>query len=183
MISGVGTTTTSSYLLELQQTTQSQSITALAAGTSTSTSSGAVSTVGSRGDTATISGPGKLFSELQQLQSSDPAKFKAVVSDIASKLQAAAQQSTGPQADVLSFLASKFQTAASTGDLSGLQPKHHHTHGLHTPPTYNSQGQPAAAGTSAPPPPPVGGTASTGGVDLKQLFVSISQEVSQAVGA
>jgi hypothetical protein len=90
---------------------------------------------GSRtGDRADISGPGKMFAELKQLASQDPAKFKQVATDIASKLKAAAGgtdstagsdgSTTGPAASANKFLtelAAKFDSAAQTGDVSGLQ--------------------------------------------------------------
>jgi hypothetical protein len=63
------------------------------------------------------------FKQLQQLQQSNPAQFKQVLTDTASKLKAAAGQSTDPQqAAFLNNLAGKFQTAADTGDLSALKP-------------------------------------------------------------
>ena len=65
-----------------------------------------------------------------RLQQSNPGQFKTVLSDIADKLQAAAQKDGGRQAEALSSLASKFQQAAQTGDLSALQPPRHH-HGPH----------------------------------------------------
>jgi hypothetical protein len=45
----------------------------------------------------TISGPGQLLSDLQQLQTQNPAEFQQVVSQIASQLQSAAQQTQGQQ--------------------------------------------------------------------------------------
>ena len=80
-------------------------------------------TSGSTGPAASthISKRGQLLSKLQQLQQQDPAKFKQVVTDIATKLQDAAKSATGDQQKFLSDLADKFQKAES-GDLSGLQP-------------------------------------------------------------
>jgi hypothetical protein len=83
-------------------------------------------------DTAQITPAGQMLSKLQQLQAKDPAQFKQVLSDIAGKLQALAQQAgQGPGSQWLSSLADRFQTAAKTGDLSALQPHghgHHHPH-------------------------------------------------------
>jgi hypothetical protein len=126
-------------------------------------------------DSAAISGPGKLLSRLQQLQAQDPAKFKQVMTDISGKLQTAAGQATGGQGQFLSGLASQFQAAASSGDLSGLRPQRAHGHHRHGTGTYNPQGRvtPPAAAT---------GTGPTDGADLKQLFAGISQELAQALG-
>ena len=77
-----------------------------------------------------ISGPGRLMAKLQQLQQTDPAKFKQVMSDMAAKLNALAQQQSGSSASSsstgggqsLTDLANKFASAAQTGDLSAFQP-------------------------------------------------------------
>lgn len=69
-----------------------------------------------------ISKPGKMLAELQQLASSDPAKFKQVTSEIADKLQQAAQQDSGNSATFLNNLADKFRQASQTGDASALAP-------------------------------------------------------------
>jgi hypothetical protein len=68
-----------------------------------------------------ISKQSQLLSKLQQLQQQDPAKYTQVVTDIANKLQAAAQSATGDQKTFLTNLAAKFQNAEN-GDLSGFQP-------------------------------------------------------------
>ena len=68
-----------------------------------------------------ISKQSQLLSKLQQLQQQGSAKFKQVVTDIATKLQTAAQSATGDQQKFLTDLAAKFQKAES-GDLSGFQP-------------------------------------------------------------
>jgi hypothetical protein len=54
-----------------------------------------------------------------------------VLSDIADKLKAAAQQDGGQsrQDNFLAKLADRFDQASQTGDLSALQPHHHHHHG------------------------------------------------------
>ncbi len=66
---------------------------------------------------------GDLFKQLQQLQNSDPAEFKQVLSDAAAKLKDAASQQTDPAAaKFLSGLAARFQKAADSGDLSALKP-------------------------------------------------------------
>ena len=97
--------------------------------------------------TATISTPGQLFSDLQQLSQTNPTQFKAVASQLAASFQSAAGQATGPDAQALSSLADRFNQAAQTGSLqpaqaptgavgqaggasgSGGAHHHHHHHG------------------------------------------------------
>lgn len=133
------------------------------------------------GDRADISGPGKLFSELKQLASQDPAKFKEVAADIAAKLKAAASGDSsnvagGVANSFLTDLAVRFDTAAQTGDVSGLQPSggghhhHHHHHGQVS--GYNQQGQAVQSSHAAPPM-----------ADLKPLFDSVNKEVTDALAS
>ena len=140
---------------------------------------------GRDGDRAEISGPGKLFSELKQLAAQDPAKFKQVVSDIAAKLKAAAGATASPTTGVngnsfLNDLAAKFESAAQSGDASGLQPSGGHGHRHHGPRTtgtagssgtYNQAGQFSPATTATP----------SEGADLKALFEDITKEVTDAL--
>jgi hypothetical protein len=87
-------------------------------------------------DSAQLSPMANLMNQLQQLQQSDPNKFKSVMSTIADTLKADAQNATGPQAQRLDALADKFSQAAQTGQMPDLQPKgqphgasgHHHHH-------------------------------------------------------
>lgn len=72
------------------------------------------------GSSVRISRGAKIASQLQQLKAADPAKFKEVVTDIASKLTDAAKSATGKEQQFLQKLADKF-TAAESGDLSGFQ--------------------------------------------------------------
>jgi hypothetical protein len=114
--------------------------------TTASTSSATTSS-----DTIDFSLVATLFQQLKQLQTSDPSEFKQVLTDAAGKLQAAAQQQTDPtQAAFLNNLASRFQDAANTGNLSALQPQgsdgsyapkghHHHHHGGGSNETNNTQ--------------------------------------------
>jgi HSP90 family molecular chaperone len=124
-------------------------------------------------DSATVSGPGQFFSQLQQLQSQDPTEFKQIASTIASQLQTAASQTTGNQSQFLSTLATNFNTAATTGNLTSLEP-HHRSHEGHG--TYNQAGQvtPTSSATTA-------SSTSTGGLNVQQLFANISSEVTQAL--
>ena len=164
-VNGVGTSSAAGALYDISQLFSTQNTTALAGGTD------ATGAAPATGDSARISGPGKLLGELQQLAAQDPTKFKSVAADIASKLQTAATQATGAPADLLTALANKFQTASSTGSASGLVPAHHHHHHAGA---YNPSGQAVAASVASAP---------VTGVDLQQLFNSISTEVAQAVGA
>jgi hypothetical protein len=110
-----------------------------------------------------ISGPGQLFSRLQQLSEKDPAKFKQVAQHIADQLHQAAQEKSGKAADFENQLADKFAAAAQSGNLSSLQPPKpeggsegaHHPHHHH------------------------GGS---GGGQIAAIFSSALDEVNQALG-
>ena len=83
------------------------------------------------GDTKSISPAGQLFSDLQALQQSDPAKFKQVLADIAKQLNSASQATgtSSSESKILSDLANTLQQVSDTGDLSSLLPKKkHHAH-------------------------------------------------------
>jgi hypothetical protein len=133
---------------------------------------------GSSQSTASISGPGQLFANLQQLQQQNPTAFTQVVLEIASQLQAAAQQTQGRQSTFLSNLAAKFESIANGGSLSQLLPQNQgnqnqiqraYSNGAQT----QSQG---VAGFSQQ-----GGSQSSGNSSLQQLFATISNEVNQAL--
>jgi hypothetical protein len=87
-------------------------------------------------DSAQLSPMASLLNQLQQLQQTDPDKFKSVMSSIADTLKTDAQNATGPKAQRLNALADKFSQAAQTGQMPELQPKgqqqgasgHHHHH-------------------------------------------------------
>jgi hypothetical protein len=147
---------------------------------------------GSQSSTA-ISGPGQLLSNLQQLQTSDPTTFQQVVTQIASQLQSASQQAQGPQSNVLSNLASKFQNIANGGSLGQLAPKqhHHHSHALQA---YSQNSQDSSQGLAAL--IQSSGSQSSGSqsstnqssngqtssaTSLQGLFTTISNEVSAAL--
>lgn len=109
----------------------------------------------------------QFFNNLQAWQQQDPDKLKSVLSDIADKLNTAADSATGKQAQMLHDLAQKYQEAAKTGDLSQLKPAHRH-HGRHRGGEQASSSD--AQGTST-------------GVNMKQLFDSIFAIASEAVKA
>jgi hypothetical protein len=112
----------------------------------------------SLGDSTQLSGLAQTMSQLQKLEQSNPVKAKKILTDIADKLQAQAAQVGGAEGQQLSALASKFQQAASTGDLSSLQPSvqaatqaaqalhGHHGHGHHR--AHSAYGQTQAQGQS-----------------------------------
>jgi hypothetical protein len=130
---------------------------------------------------ATISGPGQLLSNLQQLQAQNPAKFQQVVSQIASQLQAAAQQTQGAQSTYLSNLAAQFQSVANGGSLSQLvqpQQQHHHHH-HHAQQAYSQSGQTQPQGLTGL--AQSSGSQSSSNASLQQLFSTISTEVSTAL--
>jgi hypothetical protein len=89
--------------------------------TSSSLTTGSMVTKGS--DDTNFSQGAAMMGKLADLQSSDPDKFKEVTQQISDKLSAAAGNSTdSDQASMLSGLADKFATAASTGSMSSLAP-------------------------------------------------------------
>jgi hypothetical protein len=153
--------------------TSLSSVTAVAAPapiTRTQTTSAAAPTNdGDADDQTQLSPLGKLMSKLQDLESSDPAKAKQVLSSIATALadKASAAGTTDPR---LQALSDKFATAASTGNLSGLQPakgQHHHHH--HAQAATPAGGAPPAAGAT----PATGKAAGyAGGGDVRAVLES-----------
>jgi hypothetical protein len=93
----------------------------------------------STSDSSQLSPLAQLLNTLQQLQQSDPAKYRQVTQQIATNLQGAAQssQSAGntAAADQLNQLATDFSNASKTGQLPNIQDLaqavgggHHHHH-------------------------------------------------------
>ena len=75
-------------------------------------------------DRVDFSKVGKLFSELEQVQKSDPERLKQVLTDAASKLKESATQETDAKAaSFLNDLAGRFEKAADTEDLTALHPE------------------------------------------------------------
>jgi len=142
---------------------------------STATPSGASAGIGAAA-TATISTPGQLFGELQQLSQQDPSKFKAVAAQLATIFQNGASQASGPQAQFLTQLANQFTQASQTGTLQSPQSAqpaagvsaatggHHHHHHHH-----GGGGGGALA---------IGGDSS----DVDQAYQSALSVVTQATG-
>jgi hypothetical protein len=180
-VSGVGGGFSAASLLDLQQTSQTSSIGGLLNGISFPTANAPGSVSGtSAGDSVSISGPGKLFGQLQQLQAQSPAEFQQVTGQIAAQLQTAAQQSSGVQANFLTNLANKFQTASTTGNVSVLQPPQSGSFAG----TYNAQGQVAQSLLSAL--NSSDSSSSSGGFDIAQLLgggaASSGVDLSQLLG-
>jgi hypothetical protein len=69
-------------------------------------------------DLSEVSPPGLLYSQLEQLQQSNPAEFKQVVALIAETLQKAASQQGAPEQ--VQAMASAFQQASQTGEMPKL---------------------------------------------------------------
>ncbi len=113
-------------------------------------------------DRVDFSKVGKVFSELEQLQKSDPVGLKQVLTDAASKLNEAANQTTDPKtASFLNDLAGRFEKAADTGDLTSLRqqarsgvsgPGGHHGHHHHVQEADNNSDDQSSSATSKPPP-------------------------------
>lgn len=106
---------------------------------SSNQNAGASPAAASGSDQTSLSPLSQLFQQLTQLQTSNPTQFKQLASEAATDLTNAAQQATDPnQAKFLDNLASKFQDASQTGNLSAFDPQstsatqghhHHHHHG------------------------------------------------------
>ena len=139
-------------------------------------------------DTLNFSQVGQLFQELSQLQTSNPAEFKQVVTDAANKLTAAASQATDPaQAQFLTNLADKFQQAAQDGNMtpfeqsasasgaSGAHGHHHHHHGGGEPPssTSSTSDSSSTSSTTSASQNPLSSLFATGTTDVQSLLASI----------
>lgn len=82
---------------------------------------------------SSVSGFAKMMHELDQLQQSDPTKFKEVTANIAKTLETDAGSASGSQGQFLTSLANRFEQASQTGSMSPFQPSGsaagHHGHG------------------------------------------------------
>ena len=90
-------------------------------------SSAAVQDASDQNGASGVSKLGSYMKQLEELQSSDPTKFKEVTAEIAQKLKDAAQTATDNgddgQAEALSDLADQFTTASENGSMPDLRPK------------------------------------------------------------
>jgi len=130
----------SSYLQSLLSTALQDAGSATKTTGNTLSSAGA-SSVAPPADNPQLSPLAQLMSTLQQLQQSDPAKYRQVTQQIATNLQGAAQtaQADGNStaASQLNQLATDFTNASKSGQLPNIQDLaqavggHHHHHGHH----------------------------------------------------
>lgn len=85
--------------------------------------SATASAIGPDGDSSSVSGPASTLNKLKKLQETDPAKFKEAMSAISKKLTEEADAATDDKEKaMLKDMASKFQSAGESGDLSQLVP-------------------------------------------------------------
>jgi hypothetical protein len=112
-------------------------------GLTNKTPGNSVSSIGAPSDNGQLSPFAQLVSTLQQLQQSDPTKYKQVTQQIATNLQSAAQtaQTDGNSnaANQLNQLAADFTSASQSGQLPNIQDLaqatgggHHHHHHFHS---------------------------------------------------
>lgn len=88
------------------------------------------------GESAGFSQVGELLSTLEGLAASDPKTFKATTARLSTMLASAAQATDGAEADWLSSMARRFETAAATGALPSVESR-----GIASaPPTYSPTG-------------------------------------------
>ena len=170
--------------------------TALVSSASTKGPSGIAQAVNANKSTASISGLGLLFSNLEQLQARNPDQFKQVLSQIIAQLQQAAQ-AQGQTADgqFLTSLANKLQNVANGGQFAAVQPKVHHHRGGKiyqignapaTPATQSAQLKPSTtqSAQSTTPATKTAGNAPAGPLaDLNDLFESLAEQVGNALKA
>ena len=163
-----------------------QMLSAQATGSTSPATTNGIGGTGQSSDSSSISQSGQLFSALQNLQTSDPTKFKQLMTDEAAKLQSAAAQagSSTSQGQALTSLAQKFQDVANGGSLSELQPvaHHHHHHGSGgAQATYNQAGQVSSDQSQAIPGLPVTQSTSSGSSSIQQIMQSVFSDLEQAV--
>lgn len=114
-----------------------------------------------------VSRMANLLSQLQELQTSDPEKFKEVMEKMSRQLAEAADGTQGRDAGFLADLADRFAEAGETGDLSLVQP-----------PDGPPPGGPPPRGARAYEDQATSAGQSSQRVDLAQLLQSILEGVS-----
>ncbi len=139
-ISPLGSVTGNSTLQQLEALYQKMEAKLAPPTTPTASATSAAAT-----DTDSVSGIGKLLSNLQDLATSDPAKFKQETGAIAAKLNDAAGNTAGDESSFFKDLASQFQQASDTGDASALAPKRHAHHNHASSGTNSSAANSSAA--------------------------------------
>jgi len=118
----------------------------------------------SRRDQARISPMAQLVAKLQKLQASDPAKAQQALTQLASVVRDQQKAATGADAQRLGKLAGALQSAADTGDLSGLTAH-------------------AAGPRGAPPPPPASGAVDSDGDHDASPSHGVAMRAYAAAGA
>src|SRR5579863_9257537 len=117
-MSAGGINNLSSYYLQ-------QVLTSALQGAGVTANTAAPSPLSPQSDSAQLSPFAQLAGILQQLQQSDPTKYKQVTAQIATNLQSAAQtaqsQGNSSAASQLNQLATDFTNASQTGQLPNLQ--------------------------------------------------------------
>jgi hypothetical protein len=93
-----------------------------ASSSTTSTANTAVSSEASIGSKSQMSKMGEVMKQLDDLASSDPAKFKTTTANIAKQLKELAAGQSGDEAARITELASKFEAASTSGSMSALRP-------------------------------------------------------------
>jgi hypothetical protein len=125
------------------QTNQANSLASLlsAIGVDSSTGTGPASSA--TNDSSSVSNPGKLFNELEQLSKQNPAEFKRITAQIAQQLQDAAKNTTdSSEANFLNQMASNFEAASKSGNFSDLFPKNSQASGPGSQVSGHSYGAP-----------------------------------------
>ena len=87
----------------------------------TSASAPKATTAQSADDGVSVSSFGQFLMKMQDMASTDPAKAKEILGSIANRLKAESAQVGGTRGPRLAALGERFQMAADSGDLSGLQ--------------------------------------------------------------
>jgi hypothetical protein len=140
-------TTSSTALAPLSSVTATAATSSVSSSPSTDRTSASAEPPGS--SRTKLSRLGEMMSKLQDLERTDPAKAKQVLTSIAATLHAKASSASDPR---LQALADKFTEAANTGDLSGLQPPgggaHPHGH-AHGPPRGSADASDATTASAA----------------------------------
>jgi hypothetical protein len=176
--SAIGNFSSSSYLQQvLASALQSAGITANSTSNATTTAASS-----SQSDSSQLSPFAQLANSLQQLQESDPTKYKQVTQQVATNLQSAAQsaqsQGNSGAAGQLTQLAADFTSASQSGQLPNLGDLaqavggssgggHHHRHHAGA----ASSDSTAASSTSTPSSSSTSSTSTT----LSQLLASLEQ--------
>ena len=147
-------------------------------GAAASGASSGTSVLTSAASATSVSSDASLLSQLQQLSFTNPAAFKTATANIATQLQADAQQAGGSQGQALSSLAAKFQQASQTGSLTPLTPTHSRHGGHH----HGGGGSSAASAASAYQDTTDSNTAAAPTSLQSQLSTALSQALTEDAG-